>query len=60
MVMSLPTIIILLIVIVGTFIYTLSYGKYVWNQKNKLGAFAVILLALIEFLLPMLTIFLRG
>ena len=57
--MSLPTIIILLIVIIGSFIYTLSYGKYVWNQKNKLGSVAIILLALTALLLPMLTIFLR-
>lgn len=58
--MRLPTVIIVFIVLIWTFIYTISYGIFVWRQKNRLGAAAVMLLALAALLLPVLTILIRG
>ncbi len=33
-------------------IYTISYARYVWNKKNKLGAFGAIFLAVLSIMLP--------
>lgn len=58
--MRLSAIIMISIIILWTFIYTITYAKFVWAQKNKLGSIAVIILAISMLLLPILTIIMRG
>jgi hypothetical protein len=40
-------------------IHPLSYAKYNWNKKNKLGAIGVILLALAAVVVPSVMLWLR-
>lgn len=40
-------------------IQPLSYAKYNWKRKNRLGAVGVVLLALTAFLVPSILIILR-
>ncbi len=48
------------IILIYAFIHTVSYGIYLWNKKNRTGATAVFVLALIALTLPLLTIYFRG
>lgn len=58
--MPITTQVIIILFVIWTFIYTLSYARYVWNRKNRLGAIAILLLALTALMLPVLTILIRG
>ena len=51
--------VIILIILVWTFIYTISYGKWIWKKKNILGAIMVFLLAVTILVLPIYSIFFR-
>lgn len=42
-----------------TAVNPLSYAKYNWSRKNKLGAIGVILLALAAVIIPSVLLFLR-
>ena len=43
------------------FVRTLSYGLYeLKEQKNKLGGFIVILLAIISLIVPTMAVFFKG
>ncbi len=50
---------IIVILLLGVAIYTVSYGVWAWKQKNKLGAVMVFLLAIVIFVLPIYTIWIR-
>lgn len=52
--------IIVLIIIIGTFIYTISYGRWTWKKKNKLGAIMIFILAIAVILLPVYSLFFRS
>jgi hypothetical protein len=39
------------------FIKTLSYGKWTWDRKNRLGAIAIVIIGLISLILPISGIF---
>ncbi|HEY9062956.1 MAG TPA: hypothetical protein VIO64_21035 [Pseudobacteroides sp.] len=49
-------IIILLLLIA---IYTISFGRWTWKRKNKLGAVMVFLVALATVALPVYVLFVR-
>lgn len=40
-------------------IYPLSYAKYNWKKKNKLGAVGMVLLVLASIVLPAFLLFIR-
>jgi len=40
------------IVLVWIFMYTASYGVWVWKKKNRLGAIAVFLIAAVALVFP--------
>jgi len=40
-------------------VYPLSYAKYNWDHKNKLGAVGMILLTLISIVLPTIMLLTR-
>jgi hypothetical protein len=48
-----------IIIILGSFIKTFSYAVWVWKQKNRLGAIAVIALALLSLAVPAYAFFLN-
>lgn len=50
---------IIVILLLGVAVYTVSYGIWTWKQKNKLGAIMIFLLALVIFVLPLYTFFIR-
>jgi len=47
------------IILTWVFIYTLSYARWVWKKKNRLGAIMVFLVAIIALVLPVYSIFFR-
>lgn len=47
------------IILLWTFIYTTSYGIWTWKKKNKLGAIALVVIALAALILPVYTIYFR-
>lgn len=49
-------IIILLLLIA---VYTISFGRWTWKRKNKLGAIMVFLVALATLVLPVYALFIR-
>ena len=51
--------IIFIIIVIWISIYTFSYGVWTWKSKNKFGAFAVMLIALLATVLPFMYLFLR-
>ncbi len=51
--------VIIFLIIAWVFIYTVSYGVWIWRRKNRLGATAVFLVALSVLLLPLITYTLR-
>lgn len=58
--MRILTLIIIFVILIWTFMYTISYGIFIWKQKNKTGGIAVMLISLAVLLLPILTIILRS
>ncbi|NLC68600.1 MAG: hypothetical protein GX754_07435 [Clostridiaceae bacterium] len=49
--------ILVFLLLVWVFVYTVSYGVWTFRRNNKVGAVAVFLVALIAFLLPVLTLY---
>jgi hypothetical protein len=49
--------IIIVIFLLWVFIKTVSYGKWTWNRKNRLGAIAIIIIAIIELVLPIYSVY---
>lgn len=45
------------ILLIWVFIRTLSYGKWTWDKKNRLGAIMILIVALAELILPIYSIF---
>lgn len=45
--------------IIWVFMRTLSYGKWTWNKKNKIGGSMVVLVAFAMLLLTVYETFLR-
>ena len=39
------------------FIKTVGYGKWTWDKKNRLGAIAIIFIAIVELILPICSVF---
>lgn len=48
---------ILMVFLLWVFIKTLSYGKWTWNKKNKMGAIAIVIIAIAELFLPIWSLF---
>jgi hypothetical protein len=44
--------IILIIILIWVFIRTMSYGKWTWDKKNKLGAIAIYVVAFAALIIP--------
>lgn len=51
------SIIAVFIILLWVFLKTLSYGKWTWDKKNKLGAIAIVIIAIIELFLPISSIY---
>lgn len=47
------------VILLWVFIRTISYGKWTWDKKNKLGAVMIYIVALAAIVLPIYTIYLR-
>jgi len=50
---------IIFVILLWSFIYTVSYALWTWKDKNRLGALMIILLAVSIIALPVYTIFFR-
>lgn len=50
---------IVVLVLIGVFAYTVSYAKWVWKEKNRVGAMAVFVVGAASLLLPLYMIFFR-
>lgn len=48
------------IIIIWVFIYTISFGRWNWKKKNKLGAVMIYLLAVLMIMLPVYTVYFKG
>jgi len=51
--------IIAVVILVWVFVYTVSYGKWTWKKKNRLGAVMVVLLAVFALMFPLFALFFR-
>jgi len=51
---------IIFVILLWSFIYTVSYALWTWKDKNRLGAVMIILLAVSIIVLPVYTIFFRN
>lgn len=51
--------IMLIILLLWVFIRTISYGKWTWDKKNRLGAIAVFIVAIASLIIPIYTMFFR-
>jgi len=51
------SLIVLFIFLIWAFIRTVSYGKWTWDKKNRLGAIAIVAIAIIALVLPIYIIF---
>lgn len=47
------------VLLVWATFYTVSYGIWTWKKKNILGAITIFIMALLEIIIPMYTIFIR-
>jgi hypothetical protein len=45
------------VILLWTFLYTVSFGVWTWKAKNKLGAAMVFMVAISVIALPVYTIF---
>lgn len=57
--LSIPILIAILIILIWTCIYTVSYGIWTFKSKNILGGVMVFLLALTSMGLPVFLLFFR-
>lgn len=51
--------IVIFIILVWVFVRTISFGKWTWDKKNRLGAVAVYLIALASLIIPIYTMYFR-
>jgi len=51
--------IIMFVILLWISLYTMSFGRWTWKKKNKLGAVMVFAVALAVLVLPVYTIFFR-
>lgn len=51
--------IILIIILLWVFIRTISYGKWTWDKKNRLGAIVIYFVAIASLIIPVYTMFFR-
>ena len=49
----------LFVFLIWVFIKTVSYGKWTWNNKNRLGAIVIVVIALASLILPIYSIYFR-
>lgn len=49
-----------IIILIWVFIRTISFGKWTWNKKNKLGGIAVFLIALASLIIPIYAMYFRS
>ncbi len=42
------------------FLRTLSYGKWTWDKKNRLGAVMIFFIALVALVLPVYSLYFRS
>lgn len=50
---------IILVILIGTSLYTISYGVWTWEKNNKLGAIMIFIIALTVMVFPLYTLFFR-
>ncbi|WP_162149310.1 hypothetical protein [Acetivibrio straminisolvens] len=50
---------ILAIILLWIFVRTISYGKWTWDEKNRLGAIMIFVIALAAVALPILVFYIR-
>ncbi len=51
--------IVVMLIVIWISIYTISFGVWTWNRKNRFGAFVVMLIALISTVLPFMYLFFK-
>jgi len=51
--------VLLLIALLWVAVYTISFGRWTWKRKNRLGAVMVFLVALATVVLPIYALFVR-
>jgi predicted membrane channel-forming protein YqfA (hemolysin III family) len=51
--------ILILIILLWIAAYTVSFGKWTWKRRNRLGAVMVFLVALAAIVLPIYALFIR-
>ncbi|HOM02528.1 MAG TPA: hypothetical protein PLH43_06840 [Acetivibrio sp.] len=51
--------VILAIILLWVFIKTISYGKWTWDKKNRLGAVMIFVVALAAVILPIYVFYIR-
>ncbi|WP_162862581.1 hypothetical protein [Acetivibrio cellulolyticus] len=57
--MSFLSTIFIFVILIWVFIRTLSYGKWTWDKKNRLGAIMILVVALAELILPIYSLYFR-
>lgn len=51
--------IVTMIILLWVFLYTISYGKWEWQKKNRLAGAMVVIIALAALVLPVYLLFFR-
>ncbi|MDQ2086185.1 hypothetical protein RBH29_07045 [Herbivorax sp. ANBcel31] len=49
----------LIIILTLVFLRTISFGKWTWDKKNRLGAIAVYVIALATLIIPIYSMYFR-
>lgn len=52
-------IIVLFVFLLWIFLKTLSYGKWTWDKKNRVGAIAIAIISVVELILPIYSVYFR-
>lgn len=47
------------VILIWVFVRTISYGKWTWDKKNRLGAIMILVVALAELILPIYSLYFR-
>jgi len=50
-------VVVLFIILLSVFFKTLSYGKWTWDKKNRLGAIAIVVIAIVALILPIYSVY---
>lgn len=51
--------VVIFVLLAWTLFYTVSYGLWTWKRKNRLGAVAIFIIALLVIIISIYTIFIR-